>query len=171
VADRRQLVQKRILAFIETMRVKSKARRIKAYMDLVVNKDDLRWVVPRHADILWDTWGPLSRKIAEVQTRSYNSTVLKPGAEKITVTAYTIGDRSKHWPRYRETYKHFGRLTCPYWVKTVTPWYEHSTMPYLYMRGRVIFWPGLDELHSTCAELDSIISTDPIELLKDALGI
>ena len=137
------------------MRSTSERRRVSAYVNFIFTHDDLRWIIPRHADALWDVYGPMYRELAKSLTQSYNSTMLKLGADAIKVTAYSIGQRSKHCQRYREVCRRFRRLPELYWVKTISPWYEHDSMPYVFIRGRVIFWPGLDQLISICAELES----------------
>ena len=111
------MVKQRVAGFNESMRAKSKTRRIAACMDFVFDLEDLRWVTPRHAKCVWETWEPVCRRVAEFLTASYHATMKKPGAEGIRITAYPIGQRSKCWPRYRKAYKNLGRLPAAYWAK------------------------------------------------------
>ena len=158
--NRSELVRQRLLDFNREMQTSSERHRVAAYMRFIVTQDDLRWIVPKHADAIWDLAGPMYEEFAKAVTKSYNTTMLKIGADAVTVKAYPIGPRSKHWPRYRDTYHKLRRLPQPYWAKTLSLWYEHDTMPYLFIRGRVIFWPGLDHLCSVCAELECPDSVD-----------
>jgi hypothetical protein len=150
-------VEETVRAFMRAMQSGSQAARVRRYIELVFNHDDLQWVAPRHADELWHAWEPMRGAIAEAVTQHYQSTMLKPGADEIKVAAYPIGRRSRYWSRFRDAYKRFPRLPLAYWVKVVAPWYEHHSMPYLHIRGRVIFWPGLDTLPEAYHELDDAV--------------
>lgn len=127
-------------------------------MNFVFNYDDLKWVAPRHAEALWASWLPMCQEIAKAIAPQYQSTILKSGADEIRFTAYVLGPHSRFWPRFRDTLKEFPRLQHAYWVKSVSPWFEHNSMPYIQIRGRTVFWPGLDKLAETYRELDKLNS-------------
>jgi hypothetical protein len=140
-----KLVEKTVLEFIRSMRTGTKSDRRRKYREYLFNLDDLRWIMPRNAASIWEEWEPMIEAIGTTAVEHYRASMLKLGADRITVKAFLINRRSALWDRYGEVKKEFRRLPALYGVQTITPFYEHESKPYLYLRGRVIFWPGLEK--------------------------
>jgi hypothetical protein len=153
-------VEERVDGLLRAMESKSRARRERAYRDLLPKLDDVRRIAPRHADGAWEGMVESTKLVAGLISASYHATAIKIKDAPRSVQAYPIGPRSRFAARYRSTVDRFSRLPRLYWVRVETPWFVQNSMPYMRLRGRILFWPGLETLGETCDSIDELRSLE-----------